>query len=125
MMKLFIKCGILNICCIMNFAAILLVANHWIFIKPIIIKISVYILMCLGIISTVFLFILSSKFDIYTIVLNNLYVVSFFIFCLCVLSSIIKIAILQLDRGSTLYDLYSFPAIFPIVSGMILLALKG
>ena len=125
MIKPFIKWGLLNMCCIMNLVAILLIANHWFSMKTITIKIGIFTLIVLGIISTVLFSMLSLKFDIYTKVLNNLYFISFICFGLCVLSSIINIAIFKLERGSTLYDLYSLPTIFPIISSVILFTLKN
>lgn len=124
MVKPFIKFGLINITCIINLVSILLVANHWFSIKPLITKIIIFTFIGLGILSTVLLSTLSLNYDIYVKILDILNVISFVIFGICVLSAIIKIKILGIDRGSTAYAMYSLPAVLPMISGVILFVLK-
>lgn len=126
MIKSFIRGGLLSFCCMLNLIGILLVINHWISIKSFIFSISgVFILGCLGIVSVVWLSKLSSRFDVYTIALKHLTRVSVIIFGICALSLSVKTDLLNLARGSTLYNLYYFPMVFPLFSIAILAVLDA
>ena len=124
MIRSFIKFGLINICCITNITAMLLVVNNWFEIKPVIIKSIILILIGLSGVLALILSTLPLKYDVHTKMLDIVYVISFVVFGICVLSSILKVSLLNLERGSILYGIYSRPAILPVISGVVLFVLK-
>lgn len=123
-MKHLFKYGLMNIACILNLLAVLFILSQWLSIKPNVFKIIVVTIFVLGLLSTVIQIALSLDFDRYMRFIDVVYKVSFVIFLICVLSSISKISILNIARGSSLYDKYSFPAVLPLVAGLLLFILK-
>lgn len=119
-----IKWGLVNALCIVNLVSILLVVNHWFPLNPMFFKMIIFALVIMKILSTVLLSVIPNSILIYEKIVNILYYASFVIFGICLISAIANITRFGLERGTTLYDNYSLPAIFPVISGVILYFLK-
>lgn len=119
-----IKWGLVNTLCIVNVVSILLVVNHWISLDPMIFKVVIFALVIMGIVSTVLLSAIPNSILIYEKSINILYNASFALFGICLISAIANISRFGLERGTTQYNSYSLPAIFPVISGMVLYFLK-
>ena len=119
-----IKWGLVNTLCIVNVVSILLVVNHWLPLNPMIFKVVIFALVIMGIVSTILLSAIPNSILIYEKIINILYYASFALFGICLISAIANISRFGLERGTALYDSYSLPAIFPVISGMVLYFLK-
>ena len=119
-----IKWGLVNTLCIVNVVSILLVVNHWLPLNPMIFKVVIFALVIMGIVSTVLLSAIPNSILIYEKSINILYNASFALFGICLISAIANISRFGLERGTTQYNSYSLPAIFPVISGMVLYFLK-
>ena len=119
-----IKWGLVNTLCIVNVVSILLVVNHWLPLNPMIFKVVIFALVIMGIVFTVLLSAIPNSILIYEKSINILYNASFALFGICLISAIANISRFGLERGTTQYNSYSLPAIFPVISGMVLYFLK-
>lgn len=119
-----IKWGLMNGLCIVNLVSILLIINHWFPLNPMFIKMIIFALVIIGILSTVLLSTIPNSILIYEKIVNILYYASFVIFGICLISAIANITRFGLERGTTLYNRYSLPAVFPVISGVMLYFLK-
>ena len=121
MIKYFIRIGILNIVCIIDAIAMLLILNQWLNLNPNKIKTISYILAGLSILLICIMLFLyvkcdSAKFFNAITILER---ISISIFLIGSVSAVAKISSLGIERGSTLYFIYSYPALLPLISNLI------
>ena len=123
-MKHMLRCVLINIACVLNVLAMLFILKQWLLINGNVLKIIIVSIFALGLLSTVIQIAVLVNFNCYTMVADVLYKVSFVVFLLCVVSSVSKISVLNIARGSPLYDKYAFPAALPLVASLLLFILK-
>jgi hypothetical protein len=120
MARVFIKFGLINTLCIINLVAVLLLVNQWFAIKPFLFKTIIITIALLGVLFTVLMSLIPNNALLYEKAVDVIYNVSLIIFGICVVSAIANIYRFGIKRGTELYDIYSLPALFPAISGVIL-----
>lgn len=127
MIKYFIRIAMVNIACVIDAIAMLLILNQWLDLKPNKIKIIVYILIGLGVLLTCIMFLLHTKYDLtkFFNAVKILEKISIIIFFIGAALAIVKTSFLGMERGSTSYFVSSYPALLPLISNLICFLLRG
>ena len=114
----------LNVACALDIFSLIFVFHQWIPIKHSILKYIIIGMLFAVLIVTAIQTMIPISFDCYTKFIKILYIITIVIFFVCDISAMFKIDILNLERGTQLYDKYSHPAILPLISGILLFFIK-
>jgi len=126
MIKCFIRIAMMDIACIIDVIAMLLILDQWLGLKSNKIKTIIYILIGLGILLACLMFFSHTKYvPKFSNAIKILEIISIFIFLIGAASAVAKISFLGIERGSTAYFIYSYPALLPLLSNLMCLILSG